>query len=63
MVPMAEMLRRYWMLPYHAVSKLSSPVPEEEDGGGGSVLFIVIEGSGDEIGGSVSKLGLINLII
>lgn len=37
--PMVEMLRRYWMLPYHAPSFAKSS-SDEGDGGGGSVSLI-----------------------
>ncbi|KAL2554540.1 hypothetical protein Fot_08159 [Forsythia ovata] len=43
--PIAEMLSRYWIFPYHA-----SPPSPEADGGGGRVEFAI---DGDDEGGSM----------
>ncbi|GER40701.1 UPF0042 nucleotide-binding protein glr4163 [Striga asiatica] len=46
--PTAEMLMRYWMLPYHASSRAPSPSPPAGEGGGGSTAFAIDDGAGEE---------------
>lgn len=48
--PMAEILSRYWMFPYHASPKFPSLPSPEADGGRGRAAFAI---DGDDKGGSM----------